>query len=76
MLYFSLKYKRFTSEKGTGMLHKTYGKTLIIHDRFQFQNKTKQLILDLAKILDADIVTEFWTDTTYPKSEVPHSLTV
>ncbi len=55
---------------------KFMAKTLIIHDRFQFRGGAERLVLDLAKILDTDIVTEFWTDTTYPKSEVPHSLTV
>ncbi len=44
-------------------------KTLIIHDRFQFRGGAERLVLNLAKILDADIATEFWTDTTYPRSE-------
>ncbi|NBS68097.1 glycosyltransferase [bacterium] len=52
------------------------GKTLIIHDRFQFRGGAERMILDLAKMLNADLVTEFWTDTTYPKSEVPQKLTV
>jgi glycosyltransferase involved in cell wall biosynthesis len=51
-------------------------KTLIIHDRFQFRGGAERLVLDLANILEADIVTEFWTETTYPKSAVPHGLTV
>ncbi len=52
------------------------GKVLIIHDRFQFRGGAERLILDLAKAVEADMVTEFWTNTTYPKSEVPHELTV
>ena len=51
-------------------------KILIIHDRFQFRGGAERLVLDLANILHADIVTEFWTETTYPRSEVPHGLTV
>lgn len=51
-------------------------KTLIIHDRFQFRGGAERLVLNLAKILDADIATEFWTDTTYPKSEAPKKVFV
>lgn len=51
-------------------------KTLIIHDRFQFRGGAERLVLNLANILDADIATEFWTDTTYPKSEAPNKVFV
>lgn len=51
-------------------------KTLIIHDRFQFRGGAERLVLNLAKILNADIATEFWTDTTYPKSEAPNKVFV
>lgn len=44
---------------------------LIIHDRFQFCGGGERLVLDLAKGLQADILTEFWTDTTFPRSEAP-----
>lgn len=58
------------------MLFASMGKILIIHDRFQFRGGAERLVLDLAKELEADIVTEFWTDTTYPRTAVPHGLTV
>lgn len=58
------------------MLFPIMGKTLIIHDRFQFRGGAERLVLDLASILEADIVTEFWTETTYPRSAVPYGLTV
>ncbi|HLD18184.1 MAG TPA: glycosyltransferase [Patescibacteria group bacterium] len=51
-------------------------KILIIHDRFQFRGGAERLVLDLARILKADIVTEFWTEETYPKSDVPHGLVI
>ncbi len=46
-------------------------KTLIIHDRFQFRGGAERLVLDLARGLNADIVTEFWTEESFPQSEAP-----
>lgn len=51
-------------------------KILIIHDRFQFRGGAERLVLILAKALRADIATEFWTEETYPREEVPHKLFV
>ncbi len=49
---------------------------LIIHDRFQFRGGAERMALDMCKMLGADLVTEFWTDETFPQSDVPHKLTV
>lgn len=49
---------------------------LIIHDRFQYRGGGERLVLDMAKILNADICTEFWTDETYSRDEVPAKLFV
>jgi glycosyltransferase involved in cell wall biosynthesis len=49
---------------------------LIIHDRFQFRGGAERMVLDMCKMLDADLVTEFWTDETFPQTDVPHKLTV
>ncbi|MEK7094711.1 MAG: glycosyltransferase [Patescibacteria group bacterium] len=49
---------------------------LIIHDRFQFRGGAERMVLDMARILHADLVTEFWTDETFSKSDVPHGLTI
>lgn len=49
---------------------------LIIHDRFQYRGGGERLVLDMAKILGADIATEYWTKETYDKSEVPGQLFV
>lgn len=46
-------------------------KILILQDRFQFRGGGERLVLDLANSLGADIVTEYWTDVTFPKSEAP-----
>ncbi len=46
-------------------------KILIIQDRFQFRGGGERLVLDLAKALKADILTEYWTDVTFPRSEAP-----
>lgn len=46
-------------------------KILIIQDRFQFRGGGERLILDLAQALKADILTEYWTDVTFPRSEAP-----
>lgn len=46
-------------------------KTLIIHDRFQFRGGAERLVLDLARGLQADILTEFWTPESFPRSEAP-----
>ncbi len=56
---------------------KSEGRILIIHDRFQFRGGAERLVLDLAKMLDADICTEFWCEgETFDRTEVPHSLYV
>jgi glycosyltransferase involved in cell wall biosynthesis len=49
---------------------------LIIHDRFQFRGGAERMVLDMCKMLGADLVTEFWTDETFPQDMVPHKLTV
>jgi glycosyltransferase involved in cell wall biosynthesis len=49
---------------------------LILHDRFQFRGGAERMVLDMATRLGADILTEFWTEETFSKSEVPHSLFV
>ncbi|OGG86720.1 hypothetical protein A2V95_03745 [Candidatus Kuenenbacteria bacterium RBG_16_41_7] len=49
-------------------------KTLIIHDRFQFRGGAERLVLILAKALNADIVTEFWTTESYDRRQVPGKL--
>ena len=49
---------------------------LIIHDRFQYRGGGERMVLDMAKMLGADIVTEFWTDESFPQSEAPHGVTV
>lgn len=49
---------------------------LIIHDRFQFRGGAERMVLDMCKMLDADLVTEFWTEESFPQSAVPHKLTV
>ena len=49
---------------------------LIIHDRFQFRGGAERMVLDMCQMLGADLVTEFWTDETFPQSDVPHRLTV
>ncbi len=46
-------------------------KILIIQDRFQFRGGGERLVLDLANALKADILTEYWTDATFPQSEAP-----
>ncbi len=52
-------------------------KILIIHDRFMFRGGAERLILDMAKGLDADIATGFWSEEeSFSKSEVPHKLFV
>lgn len=51
-------------------------KTLIIHDRFQFRGGAERLVLDLARGLQADIVTEFWTDESFSRSEAPGKVLV
>lgn len=51
-------------------------KTLIIHDRFQFRGGAERLVLILARALNADIVTEFWTDESYDPKEAPGKLFV
>lgn len=51
-------------------------KTLIIHDRFQFRGGAERMVLDMAHILDADLVTEFWTSESFPKEQCPHPPTV
>ena len=51
-------------------------RVLILHDRFQFRGGAERLVLELAKTLNADILTEFWTEETYPREEVPHKLFV
>ena len=51
-------------------------RTLIIHDRFQFRGGAERMVLDMAKMLEADIVTEFWTEETFPQSMVPHKVFV
>jgi glycosyltransferase involved in cell wall biosynthesis len=47
-------------------------RVLIIHDRFQFRGGAERLVLDMAKMLEADIMTEFWTDESFPQSMVPN----
>jgi glycosyltransferase involved in cell wall biosynthesis len=49
---------------------------LIIHDRFQFRGGAERMVLDMCQMLGADLVTEFWTDESFPQSAVPHKLTV
>ena len=44
-------------------------KILIIHDRFQFRGGAERLILILAKALNADLMTEFWTEESF---EIPN----
>src|SRR3989339_2080074 len=52
-------------------------KILIIHDRFMFMGGAERLILIMARGLNADIATGFWSDTeTFPKSDVPRELFV
>ncbi|HOZ36374.1 MAG TPA: glycosyltransferase [bacterium] len=52
-------------------------KTLIIHDRFMFRGGAERLVLIMARGLNADICTGFWSDSEcYPKSEAPHQLFV
>lgn len=51
-------------------------KTLIIHDRFQFRGGAERMVLDMCHILDADLVTEFWTPESFPQSEAPKKVTV
>ena len=52
-------------------------KILIIHDRFMFRGGAERLVLIMAKGLDADIATGFWSDDeTFSKSAVPHKLFV
>jgi len=46
-------------------------KILIIHDRFQFRGGAERLILILARALQSDIVTEFWTAESYSQKEAP-----
>ncbi|HRY63483.1 MAG TPA: glycosyltransferase [Patescibacteria group bacterium] len=50
-------------------------KTLIIHDRFMFMGGAERLVLVMARGLEADICTGFWSDTeTFPKNDVPNKL--
>jgi len=49
---------------------------LILHDRFQFRGGAERMVLDMCRMLNADLVTEFWTDETFAQSDVPHQLTV
>ncbi|HPA25746.1 MAG TPA: glycosyltransferase [bacterium] len=50
-------------------------KTLIIHDRFMFRGGAERLVLIMAKGLNADLCTGFWSYTeTFPKSDVPNKL--
>lgn len=50
-------------------------KTLIIHDRFMFRGGAERLILIMARGLNADVATGFWSESeTFPKSDVPHKL--
>ncbi len=51
-------------------------RVLILHDRFQFRGGAERLVLELAQTLNADIVTEFWTNETYPREEVSGKLIV
>lgn len=45
-------------------------KILIIHDRFQFRGGGERLVLKMARLLNADIATEFWANgDTYEKAE-------
>ncbi len=51
-------------------------KILIIQDRFQFRGGGERLVLDLAKSLNADILTEYWTKETFDRSEAPGKIFV
>ncbi len=42
---------------------------LIVHDRFLFKGGAERLVLELANGLNADILTEFWGEKTYDRSE-------
>lgn len=49
---------------------------LIIHDRFQFRGGAERMVLDMCKMLEADLVTEFWTNESFSQSDVPHKLVI
>lgn len=56
-------------------------KILVCHDRFQFRGGGERLVLELVKGLTGlgytiDLATEFWTEETFDKSEVPGRLFV
>ncbi len=57
-------------------LEKRKPKILIIHDRFQFKGGAERLVLILAKALEADIATEFWTDESFTREDFPGQLFV